>query len=472
VTPPALLASFLYWTLLACLVHLLLAYGIFFGLLAFALVESRMRARERRAEDFETLSRSRFTIPVSVIGPVYNEEPIVVSSVRSLLAQQYPEAEVITVNDGSSDGTLRRLQEAFDLEPRQVFFRRTFPTKEIRAIYRSRTDPRLIVVDKANGGKADALNCGLNLARYRYVCCVDGDTVFEPDALLRGMRLAVKDPANVVGVTSHVAIADRPEEEQAERGERRVDRKVLTNFQAMDYLRAFLNNRTAWTRLDFMLCSVGAFAIWRRDVLMELGGFADNFTCEDIEMTFRVHERYLREGRRCRVLALPDTVGRTEGPDRLSRLISQRARWQRVIMETVWHYRHMLLNPRFRTVGLIGMPYYVVSEVLAPIFEVLSLAALPLAAWLGVLSVSQALLFAAFIAFVNGLFTSAAVLLHDLDERSYRLRDLARLIALGPAELFLYRPPLSWARIKGTWGFLRGDKGWHKFGRNGRPATS
>lgn len=468
----AILAVFLHWSLLVCLAHLLLAYGLYYFLLAVGWAEVRRRRRETQAEDFAGLSASRFTIPVSVVAPVYNEEALVVSTVGSLLAQDYPELEVIVVSDGSRDRTLECLHEAFDLEPRHVFHRRVLASREVRALYRSRRDPRLLVVDKVNGGKADALNCGLNLARYRYVCCVDGDTVFDRDALLRGMRLVMRDPANVLGVTSHVAIAARPELDPGAPGEQRIDTDLLTNFQRLDYLRAFLNNRSAWSRLDFMLCTVGAFAIWRRDVLMELGGFAIDFTCEDIELTFRVHERWLREGRRCRVLSLPDTVGRTEGPDRLSRLVSQRARWQRVILETVWHYRHMFLNPRYRAVGMLGLPYYVISEVLAPFFEVLSLAMLPLAAWLGVLSLRQASLFLVFIAFANGILTSAAVMFQDASERSYRVRDLLRLILLGPAELFIYRPPLAWARIVGTWGFLRGDKGWHKFERNSRLAAA
>jgi cellulose synthase/poly-beta-1,6-N-acetylglucosamine synthase-like glycosyltransferase len=242
----------------------------------------------------------------------------------------------------------------------------------------------------------------------------------------------------------------------------------MSNFQHLDYLRAFLNNRLAWSRLDFMLCAVGAFAIWRRDTIMELGGFAREFTCEDIELTFRVHEHFLRQGKKVKILSLPHTVGHTEGPDRLKLLISQRARWQRVILETVWHYRRMMLNPRYGTVGLIGMPYYVVSEVLAPFFETLAVLTLPLAWALGVLGLGPLLCFLGFMSFANGLFTTAALMLEDRATREYRLRDVVRLALLGPAELILYRPWISLARLQGTWGFLRGDKKWHKFERNRR----
>ena len=144
-------------------------------------------------------------------------------------------------------------------------------------------------------------------------------------------------------------------------------------YQHMDYLRAFFNNRLAWSRLGFMLCAVGAFQIWRRDVLEEVGGYARNFTCEDIELTFRVHEKFRREGRDYEIHCLPDNVGTTEGPDTVRKLVSQRERWQRVINETVWHYRQMWFRPRYGSVGLLGAPFYLFTEVLAPVFEVLAM---------------------------------------------------------------------------------------------------
>ena len=244
----------------ACFVYLALTYAVFLALLAFAALENVRRRREARVEDYALLAESRFTIPVSVIIPAYNEALVILAAVRSALAFEYAEFEVIVVNDGSADDTVPRLVDAYALRPFEVFHRRVLPTEAVRAVYRSATDPPLLVVDKANGGKADALNAGVNLARYRYVLCLDGDTVYEPDALLKGMRLAVADPARVVGVTSVISVSSHPETHLS-RGERArtLDRSLLSNFQHLDYLRAFLNTRSAWSRLDFMLCAVGAF---------------------------------------------------------------------------------------------------------------------------------------------------------------------------------------------------------------------
>ena len=452
-----------------CMGYLLLLNLLYGGLALVSAFESNVRRRESRAEDYRTLASSRFTIPVSVVVSAYNEETSIAPAIDSLLELAYPEFEVIVVNDGSTDRTLEHLRERYRLEPFEIFLRAVFPCEDVLGTYRSATHPNLLVVDKANGGKADAMNAGLNAARYRYVCGVDADMVFETDALLKGMRLAIQDPGRIVGVASQLGIALDPERTMAApRGQRPIDRRPFIAYQHLDFLRAFLNNRLAWSRLGFMLCASGGFHIWRRDVLEELGGYSLGFTCEDIELTFRAHERFLREGREYAVLSLPDNIGTTEGPDTVRKLVSQRERWQRVIDETVWHYRRMWFNPKYRSVGLVGVPFYLVTEVFAPVFEVLALVSLPVAFALGVFDLSAFLLMLGALAFVTGALTASAILLDDLHSRAYRIKDLAWLLLLAPLDLVLYRPIIFWARFKGSWGFLRGDKSWHRFERNVR----
>jgi cellulose synthase/poly-beta-1,6-N-acetylglucosamine synthase-like glycosyltransferase len=454
---------------LACLAYLVLVTLVAVVFLIVGAVENAVRRNEEESTDYETLAASRFTIPVSVIVAAYNEGPVIESSVTSFLGFDYPEFEVIVVNDGSLDDTMERLREAFDLRPYELFVRHVFETARIRGIYRSTTHRNLVVVDKENGGKADAWNAALNVARYRYVCGVDADTVFEPTALLQVMRFAVTDPARVVGVTSQIQTAAEPEKVLAEPpGRRRVDRSLLGVYQHLDFVRAFINNRLAWSRLGFMLCSPGGFQIWRRDVLEEIGGYSTSFTCEDIELTFRIHEKFRREGREYIVHSLPDTVGVTEGPTEVRKLVSQRERWQRVIDETVVHYRRMWFNPRYGSVGMVGAPFYLLTEVLSPAIELLGLASLVTAVALGVFDVQVFLVVLAAMAFTNAALTAGAVLLDDVQSRLYRRRDLTRLLLLAPFDMLLYRPIIAWARFKGSWRFLRGDKSWNKFERNVR----
>jgi poly-beta-1,6-N-acetyl-D-glucosamine synthase len=456
-----------------CLGYLLLLNVLYVVLAVVSAFENAVRRRESRAQDYETLASSRFTIPVSVIVPAYNEETGIVDAIRSLLALDYPEFEVIVVNDGSTDATLTTLRDAFELEPFETFVRAVFPSAPVRTIYRSLAHANVVVVDKENGGKADAMNAGFNVARYRYVCGIDADMVIERDALLKGMRLVVQDPARVVGVASQLGLAVDPARAMAaRRGARPVERRPFFAYQHLDFLRAFLTNRLAWSRLGFMLCASGGFHIWRRDLLEEIGGYSRGFTCEDIELTFRAHEHLLREGRDYAVLSLPDLIGTTEAPDTVPKLVSQRERWQRVIDETVWHYRRMWFNPRYRSVGLVGLPFYLVTEVFAPVVEVLALVSLPLALVLGVFDVASFLLVVGSVAFLTAALTACAILLDDIQSRMYRPRDLAWLLLLAPFDLVLYRPIIFWARFKGTWGYLRGDKSWQRFERNVRSQTT
>jgi cellulose synthase/poly-beta-1,6-N-acetylglucosamine synthase-like glycosyltransferase len=439
--------------------------------LIFSALDNAIRSRETLAEAFDVLGHSRFTPPVSVVVPAHNEEGMVMVAVGSTLAFDYPEFEVIVVDDGSTDATFDVLERELDLEPFGYYERRVVESGPVTGVYRSRSHDNVKVIRKENRGtKADACNCGLNFVRYRYVLFVDGDTLYEPDALLNCMRLAASDPQRVVGITGHISVASQPETTIGARAEDRelIDATLLSNFQHLEYLRSFLNTRLGWSRLGFMMCVSGAFGLWRRDIVEEVGGFSTSFSCEDLELTFRVHEHMRRTGRPYRILSIPEMVARTEAPGRVRALISQRARWQRVILESFWAYRHMLFNRRYGFVGLVGMPLMLLSEGMGLVFELVALATIAAGIAIGVFSWEIYLGFLGSMTFGLAVLTSAAVLMEDISTRAYRLRHIVRLIALGPLELLVYRPILMWARLRGTIGFLRNQKGWDKFERNAR----
>jgi cellulose synthase/poly-beta-1,6-N-acetylglucosamine synthase-like glycosyltransferase len=456
------LLEIVYWTYIACLFYFLAINLYYLAIFAFASSENRLRVQQQRHEDFLAISRSRHTLPVSVIIPAYNEEQPISDCLYSLVKLDYPQYEVIVVNDGSKDRTLDVLNEEFKLVRADIFSRRHFETAKINAVYRSTIYEEFYVIDKANGGKADSLNAGINFSRYPYVCTCDADTIFGPYALLRGIRMILRDPEKVVAVGSLIGINNGCEIEKGEIRRFGIPKEPIVVLQLIEYLRSFLLNRLAWTRLNFMLVVSGAFAIYRRNVLIELGGFSKEFTCEDIEMTFRVHEHMRRNKIPYHILSLPGSVSWTEAPHTAKNLYRQRHRWQRVICETFWRYRRMLFNPRYGTVGMLGMPYYLFGEVLPWIPELTALVIIPLAIWLGVFTWIPLLLFMGIYTLTNVFFSMLAIFLHDIGSRSFTLREIRRLILISFIESFGYRQLLSAARIAGTFGFLRGQKGWQK----------
>jgi cellulose synthase/poly-beta-1,6-N-acetylglucosamine synthase-like glycosyltransferase len=462
---PSVLLAAIYWAYIACMAYYVVINAYYLTLFLFAASENRLRVRQQRAEDFRALSRSRHTLPVSVIVPGYNEEQTISNCLYSLGKLDYPQYEVIMVNDGSSDRTLDVLLDEFDLVQADIFSRRHFETAEVRGVYRSRRYPEFYVIDKANGGKADSLNAGINFSRYPYVCTCDADTIFARDSLLKAMRVILRDPQRAVAVGSLIGINNGYEIENGEIRKTALPRESIVSLQLVEYLRSFLLNRLAWTRMNFMMVVSGAFAIYRRDVLIELGGFSKDFTCEDIEMTFRVHEFMRREGRPYRIMSLPEAVSWTEAPENWRNLYRQRHRWQRVICETFWEYRRMFLNPRYGAVGLLGMPYYLFGEVLPWIPELLALAIIPLAIAFGVFAWWPLLVFIGIFVLTNILISVMGILLQDVGFRTLTLREICRLILLSFFESFGYRQLLSWARFAGTIAFLRGEKGWQKFAR-------
>lgn len=452
-------------------IYYIIGYAVF---LLFTLPLAFIRARNHRnlflSVHSDELVSSNLSIPVSIIAAALNEEAVIIPSVKSLLAQNYPNFEVILVDDGSTDGMLSKLIQTFDLLETNVPTLSNLKCAPIHAIYKSSIDDRLTVIHKENAkSKADAMNCGVNFARYRYLCCVDGDTMYITDALLSVMSEVIRDPKEIIGCTSFFGISRAPE--NAVRVSHRAfyfDWHWLSGLQHIDLMRSFLVYRMALCEIGAMMCNPGAFAIWRKDIFLEMDGYDSRFSCEDIEFTFRVHEHFLARGIPYKVLSLPKLVAWTEGPDSICSLIKQRARWQRVLLETIWHYRKMFLNPTYKMAGIVGMPYYVLFEALAPLMQMASALSLTLSFFFGLLSAGAYLQLLLALMFISAIPSAAAFIIDNRKHRNYRINHFLALSIYSLIDFFLFKPIILYSGIKGTVDFLKGKKGWDKFERNQR----
>jgi cellulose synthase/poly-beta-1,6-N-acetylglucosamine synthase-like glycosyltransferase len=410
--------------------------------------------------------------PVSLLAPAYNEEPTIVESVRSLLALQYPSFEIVVVNDGSKDGTLARLIEAFGLQPVERDYEEAAPHAPIRGLYASPLQPKLLVVDKVNGGKADALNAALNLARAPIVCSIDADSLLEGDALLRAIRPFVDDPEKTVAVGGTVRIANGCRIRHGRVTEVGLPRNPVAVLQTVEYLRAFLMARLAWSRLETLIIISGAFGLFRRNHVLAVGGYTVGTVGEDMELVVKLHRRLRELKQPYRIAFIPEPVCWTEAPESLKVLGRQRARWHRGALETFWTHRAMLLNPRYGRVGLLGFGHILVVDVLGPVVELLGYLLVPAFWALGLLQVEYLLAFLA-VSFTFGVVISVGSLALEEAElkRFPRARDLLILTFAAVAENFGYRQLNAVWRLQGLWQFLRGSHSWGDMTRKGFQAA-
>ncbi|MDT9600677.1 glycosyltransferase family 2 protein [Sphingosinicella rhizophila] len=405
---------------------------------------------------------------IAVLAPAFNEEVTIVESVNSLLALQYPDFEVIVINDGSKDNTLQRMIDHFGVAPVDRFHDITVAHNPIRGLYASARIPRLLVVDKENGGKSDALNAGINVARAPLFCSIDADSLLEPDALLRAVRPFIEEPVETIAVGGTIRIANGSRIEAGRVVEVRLPRNFLALVQIVEYLRAFLMARLALSRMQVLTVISGAFGLFRRRIALEVGGYSHGTVGEDMELVVKLH-RHMREQKKLyRIEFIPEPVCWTEAPDNLAVLGRQRARWQRGTLETFVKHKSMLFNPRYGRIGFIGFGQVLVVDVLGPVIEVFGYVLIPLLWAFGLLAFEYLLAFLA-ITFTFGIFVSVATLiLEEIELRRFpRARDLAILTLIAVAENFGYRQLSNVWRLHGYWQFLRKQQGWGQMTRKG-----
>jgi cellulose synthase/poly-beta-1,6-N-acetylglucosamine synthase-like glycosyltransferase len=428
---------------------------------------------EVRRPDQRRLLRSPLTPPVSVLAPAFNEEANVVENVRSLLMLDYPLFEVILVNDGSTDSTLGRLIDAFDLRRSARSFEHSLRCKPIRRIYESASYPNLVVVDKANGGKADALNAGLNLSLYPIFCAIDADSILEPDALLRLVRPFVDAPGVTIAAGGVVRVANGCDIHGGRVHAVRLPRRPLPLIQIVEYLRAFLFGRMGWSTGNSLLVISGAFGLFEKKAAVLAGGYATDSVGEDMELVVRMH-RYRRERRQpYRIGFVPDPICWTEAPESFRVLRRQRTRWQRGLMDTLLRHRSMIGRPRYGTVGMVSLPGFLIFEMMSPLVELSGYLLLPLLWGGGLLSPSLAGTFFVLAILYMVLVSALAILLEDLAFRRYpSVRDLGSLLLAAVLENFGFRQLTVWWRVRAFVEYLRGDLSWGAMERRGMVRTA
>jgi cellulose synthase/poly-beta-1,6-N-acetylglucosamine synthase-like glycosyltransferase len=433
-------------------------------------------AHQRKLESYRPnwIADTPLSPPITLIAPAHNEEASIRVAIRNLLELDYPELEIIVVNDGSGDRTLEEIREEFRLRPVRAIYVPLVKSAPVRGLFRSDVDNRLIVIDKEPGGsKADAVNAGLNVASSPYTCVVDADSVLERDALLRIMLPILADPKRVVAVGGIIRVLNGSEISNGHIRRVRLPRKSLEIIQVIEYLRAFLIGREAWGQGNMLMVISGAFGVFRTDLVRAVGGYRPNAIGEDFDLVARLH-RHLRDKKAdYHIDFVPDPMCWTEVPSDLRSLGRQRARWQKGLFDVLLLTRDMLFRPRYGRIGFFALPYLWLFEFAAPVLEIVGLITIAIAAALGVLSRAfffQFLLFGYAFATVISI---GSVLQEEITYKRYNdWQDVVRLVSYCFFEHFPYRQMHMFWRLQGMWQYLRGDHAWGQLKRKGLQAAS
>ena len=465
------------------------------GVLAIA--EALDYFRKSRLTDYTLLASSPYAPSVSILAPAYNEGANIVENVRSLLSIYYNHLELIIINDGSKDDSMQKLIAAYQLERATVSYNEQLPTKQVKTIYKSAnpvynnlvvyneqlptkqvraiyksTNPvysKLVVIDKENGGKADALNAGINLASHQYLVCIDVDCILEQDALLKLLKPFMEESdKKVIAAGGVVRIANSCVFENGKLVEVNLPKQLLPRFQALEYIRAFLLGRMAWSRLNGLLLISGAFGAFDRKIAIEAGGYNPKTVGEDMELVVRMR-RYMADREiPYKVAFVPDPLCWTEAPTSYKILGRQRNRWMRGTIETLRIHQKLFLNPRYGVLGLLSYPYWFFFELLAPVIEFGGLIFFVALAIMGLVNWPYFLALTAFILIFGWLFSVFAILMEVATFNQYKKRgEVAKLIFTAMIEPFLFHPFVVWSSIRGIVDLVRRDSSWGEMTRQG-----
>ena len=446
--------------------------GFYFWLAVVSAKELIKNVREARTTNYDALLSSPFAPMISVLAPAYNESLTIVDNIKALHGLYYQNFEIIVINDGSKDDSLEKTIEAFELEKVPYAIDYKIKCQEIRGIYKSRMKAysNLTIVDKLNGGKADALNAGINIAKGDYFISIDVDSIIDPHALKKLIKPFFEETdKKVIAAGGVIQIANSCVIENGQLVEVNVPDKFLPRCQVIEYSRSFLMGRLAWSRLDGLLLISGALGLFDKEIVINCGGYYTKTVGEDMELVVRMRKYMADNGLAYKVVYVSDPLCWTEAPSTLKVLGTQRNRWTRGTIDTIMLHRNIFFNPKYGFMGMVSHPYWVFFEWLAPIVEVSGILYFIIIALLGAANWSFFCVMLCFVYFFAITFSNYAILFDHLAYNRYKnKRMIIKLLMTSWLEPFFYHPLIVYWGLRGNFDyFIRKKKSWGKMTRAG-----
>lgn len=411
------------------------------------------RRKEISVEDFTNILRSNTLPEITFIVPAYNEAPRIMSIVENLHHLSYRYKRIILVNDGSTDDTLQILLQKLVLVPIPLEFKKILPSKPVKTVYRSLLYPEVIVIDKENGNKYDALNAALNLCKTQYFITVDADT-FVNDKDFEAIIRPIMTSSDTVAVGAAVQINNGCLVQNNQISTEKFPANYTTAMQSIEYLRTFLM-REGWDYVGGNFCISGAFAVLATDLVVKIGGFAPTFA-NDLEIIVRLHRAMKASDTPYQIVYLPDPVAWTEGPQTINALANQRLLWHRGLLETLWFHKRLFFNPKYKGFGLFVYPFMVFAEALEPLIELFTYFYIIVGLLLGIVDITFLLLFLALTWGMICIFTLFSLMIEELTFKQYpSFKSFGKLFFYSVIEMFGYRQLTVLWRLQGFVSFFK-----------------
>lgn len=448
-----------------CMAFTILLSLIYIVQLIISFIQVRKDDKARQSNDYGRYVSSENLLPISLLIPAYNEEENIVSNIKSLLKIDYPQFEIIVVNDGSTDRTHELIVESFGLYKIESAVKTSIPTKEVRGVYYNIEYPNLIYIDKENGGKSDALNAGINISSYPLFACLDADSRIEPDALLKLSIEFLKNTDTIVA-GGLVRIANGFKIRDGRVNGFTMPLKMIERFQIVEYYRSFLSGRVSWGATNSMLIVSGAFGVFKKQAVIEVGGYKTNTIGEDMEIVVRLHKYMRAHKRKYKIIFCEDSVCWTQGPMSISDIRSQRRRWQIGLLDTLISHRSMFLNPRYGLIGLMAIPYNWIFELLGAPIEVLGYFLIPFSLVMGELNMFFFIMYFLLAVLLGVILSIGSLILEQYTRKtSMSAKQCLSLSLYAVLENFGYRQAITLFRVEGILKYRKLRKTWGKIKR-------
>lgn len=440
--------------------------SIFFISTLYSIVFLHEHMERKRYKNVLDLDGQSSLIPVSILVPAYNEENTIVECISSIMKLNYPVFEIVIIDDGSTDHTKETLINAFALKEVNKPIRKILESQDEKMVYEGVDGKKITLVSKYNGGKADALNIGINVSKYPYFVTIDADSILQKDSLLNIVMPVMEDNRSIA-VGGNIKVANKVKIKNGEVVDSKSPDNWLVIMQIIEYYRVFVSTRVWLNRFNGNLIISGAFGLFKKDAVINVGGYDNNSIGEDMGLVVKLHAFHRKNKIDYKIQYSPHAVCWSQVPNKIRDFGKQRKRWQIGLMQSLGTHKYIFMNPTYGIVGLFSYVYFVIYEMFSSIIELFGLVFIGVAYYLGYLNREFFITFMLVYTLYGFVVSIATLMLGNyIDRYMITPQILFKLIFMSLFESIGYRQLTTYYRLSGIIDYMFGKTEWNKFTRD------